>query len=122
MHLMLKVSKQAEVFSKDYFKKLYKSEERAWLKLQQDVANVKFEDAFPEELTLEDVSGSPIDPEDYEEIKTEYFKMRELVSVTYADRPPFDSALEKKKFIQALNYNTKSLKSKLSEVILSHVV
>jgi hypothetical protein len=32
-HLLLRVSKNAEVLSEDYFKKLYKREEKAWLRL-----------------------------------------------------------------------------------------
>ncbi len=41
-HLPLKVSKKAEVFSEDYFKKLYKSEEKAWLSLQENDSNETF--------------------------------------------------------------------------------
>ena len=44
LHLLLKVSKKAAVFSEDYFKELYKREEKKWLQLQSEVSEVQFED------------------------------------------------------------------------------
>lgn len=49
-YLSLRVSKEAGVFSEDYFKKFYKSEEKAWLRLQEDASKVQFEDIYPEEF------------------------------------------------------------------------
>jgi len=121
-HLLLKVSKKAESFSAEYFKKLYAKEEAAWLKLQEDVSNVKFEDIFPEEFYMENVDGSPVDPDEYEEAKKSYFNMREQALLNYDEvRPVFDPEQEKKNFKQALRYNTKHLKSKLPNEILQKV-
>ncbi|NMO94934.1 DUF4085 family protein [Paenibacillus lemnae] len=50
LHLLLKVSKKAEVFSEEYFQKLYNSEEKVWLQLQEDVSKVEFEDVVPDEV------------------------------------------------------------------------
>lgn len=47
-HLLLRVSKEAGMFSEGYFKKLYKCEEKAWLKLWGNVSKVQFEDIYPE--------------------------------------------------------------------------
>jgi len=109
-HLLLKISKKAESFSEKYFNKLYEREEAAWLKLQEDVSNVKFEDIFPEEFYMENVDGSPVDPDEYEEAKKSYFNMREQALLNYDEvRPVFDPEQEKKNFKQALRYNTRLL-------------
>lgn len=49
-YLSLRVLKEAGVFSEDYFKKFYKSEEKAWLRFQEDASKVQFEDIYPEEF------------------------------------------------------------------------
>ncbi len=121
-HLLLKTSKQAESFSEDYFKQLYKKEEAAWLQLQEDVSNVKFEDVFPEEFYMEKVDGTPIDAEEFEEAKKSYFEMREQARINYENNPTiFDAEQERKTFKQSLRYNTKHLKTNLPENILQKV-
>lgn len=121
-HLLLKISKRAEFFSEEYFKKLYKKEEAAWLQLQKDVSNVRFEDIFPEEFYMENVDGAPVDSEEFEEAKRAYFEIREQALLEHDKNPPvFDVEQEKKNFKQALRYNVKHLKANLPTDILQKV-
>jgi hypothetical protein len=83
-HLPLKVSKKAEVFSSYYFKKLYKSEEKAWLQLQKDFS--------------EYANGSPLEQEEFEEVKKKYDKIQEQARLNFINIPAFDPEQEKKNF------------------------
>lgn len=120
-HLLLKVSKEAEAFSEDYFKKLYQSEEKAWLQLQEDVSKVKFEDIFPDEFHAENIDGTPLELSEFEEAKKAYFEMREQSRLDFINNPAFDPEQEKKNFKQALRYNVQNLKRSLPEEILKKV-
>lgn len=120
-HLLLRVSKKAKVFSEDYFKKLYKSEEKAWLRLQEDVSKVKFEDIYLDEFQAEDADGRPLEPVEFEETKREYFKMREQACLNFSDTPAFDPEQEKKNFKRVFRYNFKHLKENLPDAILQKI-
>jgi len=119
-HLLLRVSKKAEVFSEDYFKKLYKSEEKAWLRLQEDVSKVKFEDICPDKFQAED-DGRLLEPSEFEEAKKEYFEMREKARLNFVKIPAFDPEQEKKNFNQALQHNVKNLERNLPDEILQKI-
>lgn len=120
-HLLLKVSKKAETFSEDYFRKLYKSEEKAWLKLHEDASKVKFEDIFPEEFHVVNIDGTPLDSSEYEEAKRKYFEMREQARINFMNIPQFDPEKEKENFKQSFLNNVKRLKSSLPDEILRKV-
>ena len=120
-HLLLKVSKKAETFSEDYFKKLYKSEEKAWLQLHEDASKVKFEDIFPEEFHFVNIDGTPLDSSEYEEAKRKYFEMREQARLNFMNIPQFDPEKEKENFKQSFLNNVKRLKSSLPDEILRKV-
>lgn len=120
-HLLLKVSKKAEIFSEEYFKKLYKSEEKAWLRLQESVSKIGFEDVFHNEFHFERVDGKPLEPSESEEVKKMYLKIQEEARSSFANRPAFEPEKEKKNFKQALRYNVKHLKRSLPDAILQKV-
>lgn len=112
-HLNLRVSQKAEVFSEDYFRKLYKREEKAWLRLQEDVSKVQVEDIFPEDFQVAYVDGYPLEPSEIERVKKEYLELRERMLVNYLNRPAFDYEQEKKNFKKALQLNVIHLKRNL---------
>ena len=120
-HLLLRVSKKADVFSEDYFKKLYKSKEKAWLRLQEDVSKVQFEDIYPDEFQAEYADGHPLKPSEFEEAKKEYFEMREKARLNFVNTPAFDPEQEKKNFKQALQHNVKHLERNLPGEILQKI-
>lgn len=121
-YLPLKVSEKAEVFSEDYFKKLYKSEEKTWLKMQERFSKLTFEDLYPNEFVAEDDDGCPFEAEEYEKAKREYFEMREQARLEFVEHPPFEPEKEKKVFQQELFYNViKDLKENLPDEILQKV-
>lgn len=122
-HLSLKVSKKAEVFSEAYFEKLYRREEKEWLELQEEVANVTFEEIYPEEfeIHLENTDGSLIEGSELEELKREYFETREQACLSYEKNPPFDPEQEKKNFKEGFLYNIKHLRQNLPIEILEKV-
>lgn len=120
-HLNLRVSKKAEVFSEDYFKKLYKSEEEAWLRLQEDVSKVQFEDIFPEDFQFEYVDDCPVEPSEFEEAKKKYFEMRERMYLNFINRPAFDYEQEKKNFKKILKHKVMHLKRNLPNEILQKI-
>lgn len=120
-HLLLRVSKKAELFSEDYFKKLYKSEEKAWLKLQEDVSNVKFEDIYPDEFQAEYVDGRPLEAAEFEKAKKQYYEMREQARLNFVNISDFDSEQEKKNFKRALRHNVKYLRENLPDYILQKI-
>jgi hypothetical protein len=47
-HLWTRASKKAEVFSEDYFRELYRREEKNWLKRQKEIAKFQKVDLDPE--------------------------------------------------------------------------
>jgi hypothetical protein len=121
IHLLLRVSKKAEVFSEDYFKKLYKKEEKAWLREQEDASKVKFEDIYPDEFQAVYADGRPLEPSEFEETKKEYFEMREKARLNFINIPTFDLGQEKKNFKQALQHNVKYLERNLPDEILQKI-
>ncbi len=121
LHLLLNVSKKAEVFSEEYFRELYKREEKKWLKLQKEVSEVKFEDVYPEEFYAEYADGSPLEESEFEAAKKEYFEQREQARMSFCNLPSFDSERERKIFKQSFHNNIKHLKSCLPESILRKV-
>ena len=121
LHVLLKVSKKAETFSEDYFKSLYKREEKKWLKLQKEVSEVKFEDIYPEEFYAECADGSPLEESEFEEAKKAYYEQREQARASFDQIPAFDPEQERKNFKQSFKSNIGVLKSKLPEEILQMV-
>ena len=121
LHLLLKVSKKAEIFSEDYFKELYNREEKKWLKLQKEVSEVKFEDVYPEEFYAENADGSPLEESVFEEAKKAYWEQREQARLNYNRFPPFDPERERKNFRQSIRNNIRVLKEKLPEDIIEKV-
>ncbi|KPU44473.1 hypothetical protein OXPF_19670 [Oxobacter pfennigii] len=107
-HLLLRVSKKAEAFSEDYFKKLYKSQEKAWLRLQEEVSKVQLESVvYPDEFQAEYADGRPLEPSEFEEAKREYFEMREKARLNFVKASAFDPEQEKKNFKKALKNRDK---------------
>jgi hypothetical protein len=97
-HLPLKVSKCAEVFSSYYFKKLYKSEEKAWLQLQKDF----FEYANGSQLEQEELPA--FDPEQ----EKKNFKKEFRHNVKHLKRNLPDEILQKIADIRVLALNRAS--------------
>lgn len=120
-HLSLRISKNAEVFSEVYFKELYKSEEKAWLRLQEDDSKVQFEDIYPDEFQAEYADGRPLEPSEFEEAKKEYFKMREQARLNFLNTPYFDPEQEKNNFKRSFRYNVKHLRENLPDKILRKI-
>lgn len=121
LHLLLKVSKTAEAFSEEYFRELYKREEKNWLKLQKDVSEVKFEDIFPEDYHAAYPDGTPLEESLLEEARKSYFEQREQARLKFNNRPEFNIEEKKKRFKQSFRYNLKRLKNSLPESILLKV-
>ncbi len=121
LYLLLKVSKKAEAFSEEYFRELYRREEKNRLKLQKDVSEVKFEDIYPEEFNAEYADGSPLEESEFEMAKKAYFEQREQARIHFGKLPSFDPDRERKKFRQLFRYDIKRLKNCLPESILMKV-
>lgn len=121
LHLLLKVSKTAEAFSEEYFRELYKREEKNWLKLQKDVSEVKFEDIYPEDYHAAYPDGIPLEESLLEEARKSYFEQREQARLKFNNRPEFNIEEKKKRFKQSFRYNLKRLKNSLPESILLKV-
>ncbi len=121
LHLLLKVSKTAEAFSEEYFRELYKREEKNWLKLQKDVSEVKFEDIYPEDYHAAYPDGTPLEESLLEEARKSYFEQREQARLKFNNRPEFNIEEKKKRFKQSFRYNLKLLKNSLPESILLKV-
>lgn len=121
LHLLLKVSKTAEAFSEEYFRELYKREEKNWLKLQKDVSEVKFEDIYPEDYHAAYPDGTPLEESLLEEARKSYFEQREQARLKFNNRPEFNIEEKKKRFKQSFRYNLKRLKNSLPESILLKV-
>lgn len=116
LHLLLKVTKKAVVYSEDYFKELYKWEEKKWLKIQKEVSEVRFEDIYPEEFNAVYADGSPLEGLDFEEAKKVYYEELEEARLSL-----FDPERERKNFRQKFRNNIKVLKEKLPEEIIDKV-
>ena len=102
-HLLLKVSKKAEVFSEEYYKELYAKRETEQLRMDEEVSKVKFEEICSEE---EFVSH-----EEFENARKDYEK----------NSLKFDPEETKKNFRTAQDYNIELLKTSLPEEILAKV-
>ena len=121
LHLLLKVSKKAAVFSEDYFKELYKREEKKWMKLQKEVSEVRFEDIYPEEFNAVYADGSPLEEPYFEEAKKVYYEERKKAKLCFGKLPSFDPERERKNFRQTFRNKIKVLKEKLPEEIINKV-
>jgi len=120
-HLLLKVSKNAESFSEDYFRDLYKHEEKKWIELQKEVSEVKFEDIYPEVFHATYPDGTPLEESLFEEARKSYFEQREQARLDFNNRPEFNVGEEKKRFKQSFRSNVKHLKRSFPESILVKV-
>ena len=121
LHLLLNTSKKAEVFSEEYFRELYRREEKKWLELQKEVSEVRFEDVYPEEFYAECLDGTPLEGAEYEEARKAYFEEREQARASFDDKPKFDPEQERKIFKRSLHDNIAVLKKRLPEEILGKV-
>lgn len=101
LHLLLKTSKKAEVFSEEFYLKLYAKKEAEQLKFEEECSNTKFEDLFDE-------FDFP-SKEEYEQAKSEFAPEK------------FDPEETKRKFREAQEYNIERLKNDLPEEILEKV-
>jgi len=108
MHLLLKTSKKAEIFSEEYYNELYKRKEKDWIKQQKDISNVKFEEAFPEYANTLFLSEDE-------------HKEREKLLIKYNERRPFNPIQEKEQFKCLQKDYIKLLEYKLPTEILSRV-
>lgn len=120
-HLGLRASKEAEVCSEKYYKKLYKREEQAWLRIQEDVSKVKFEDIYPDGFRTEDFEYLSLNPDQLEAAKNEYDEMRENYRTYSENKSTFSPESEKKIFRQNLRQRIKNLKNNLPYEILERV-
>ena len=118
LHMFLRISKNAEAFSEDYFKKLYKRKEYKfvhWRKTSYLYSkDIKFEDIWPEEP-----QGGFID--ESEQAKKAYFEQREKAKVIFANRPPFDSEQAKADFEKQFSVRLNMFKENLPDDILQKV-
>lgn len=121
-HLSLRVSKKAEVFSEDYFKYLYKKEEKAWLRLKKDASKLRFEDVYLDDFHAEYADGRPLEASEMEEAKKEYLKKREEARLNFANIAHFDREQEKIKFNQTFKNNVNYLQRNLPDKVLQKVV
>ncbi|MBO4432861.1 MAG: DUF4085 family protein [Clostridia bacterium] len=124
--LPFRVSKKAETFSEDYFKKLYRREEKKWLDLEKEASELTFEELYPEEFPEEDyfeeVEGFPPYTEaEKEEARRQYYEEREQARIDYEEPPPFNPDKERKIFKRLFNDNVKCLKEDIPEDILKKV-
>lgn len=122
LHLLLRVSARAEAFSEDYYRELYRREEKKWLKLQKEVSEVRFDDIFGGEFEDVFVDASELLNEaEIEQAKQEYNATRERARTYFENQPPFDPEEERKNFRRSMLDNMKILKKKLPEEILRKV-
>ncbi len=123
LHLLLRVSKKAETFSEEYFRKLYKQEEEEWLKLQKAASEVKFEDIFPEDFSEVESELYELDlsPSEIEAAKEEYIEERERARLDFEELPPFDEDAERKNFKRRFNFSKRRLKEVLPDEVLQKV-
>ncbi len=108
MYLSLKVSKKAENFSEEYYRDLYKIQEDEWLRLQNEMYKVKFEEIYPEYANI-----TILNKEKYEE--------RERRLEDFNKTTAFDLEKAKKEFNELHKSNIENLKNKLPEYILNDV-
>lgn len=73
-HLLLKATKNAAVFSEEYFRNLYNDKERAWLRLMKNIFKVSFKDFYPEEFYIDDNLVHFLTPEQLGEEKRIFSK------------------------------------------------
>jgi len=101
----IRVSKNAEVFSEEYFQKLYAKQEVAWLKREEEIHNRSIEEYYPEEF---DSKWYPYSTkEEIEEYRKKYPMEREQALLDYSNRPPFDREKNKKHFEQSFQFYIK---------------
>jgi len=118
---MLTISQQAEVFSEEYFKKLYRRKERKWLKELEEIAEINLAEVLPEELCFIPADGSATDEAELEEAKSVYDEFREKARESFENRHPFDPEQERKNFKKWFRFKVKELQEKLPEAILEKV-
>lgn len=103
LHLLLKSTKKAEVFSEEYYQRLYAKEEAEFLKMKEEASNMNFEDICSEEEFPSH--------EEFEEARKGFEE-------THVE---FDPEKLKESFREGHNYNIEMLKSTLPEEILAKV-
>lgn len=101
LHLLLKANKKAEVFSEEFYQKLYSKKEAEQLNFDEEISNEKFEDLFDED----DFPSK----EEYEQARESFVPEK------------FDPEDTKRKFREAQEYNIDRLKSDLPKEILDKV-
>ena len=121
LHLMLEVSKKAESFSEDFFRELYKREEKKWLECGKELYEFRFEDIFPEEFCAEYADGAPLEESEFEEAKKAYLEQRERAREHFENKPEFNPEQERKNFKRSLLSSINNLKKTLPEDILRKV-
>lgn len=114
LHSSLRISKNAEAFSEDYFKKLYKRKEYKYVNLVKTGYLFKFEDIWPEEPRGDFINES-------EQAKKVYFEQREKAKVIFANRPPFDPEQAKANFEKTFSVSLNTFKENLPDDILQKV-
>jgi hypothetical protein len=95
LHLSLKVSKKAEVFSEDYFRNLYKSEEKAWLRLLESYSDEELEKIYPGEFQTKYADGRQLELSEIEKGKKVYFKQALQSNIKRLKRNLPDEILQK---------------------------
>ena len=121
LHLLLKVSKKAEVFSEEFFRELYEREENKWLNLQKEVSELRFEDVYPEEFYAEYADGTPLEVSEFDKAKQAYLEERKRAKLNFDNIASFDPEKEREAFKLSFRDNIKVLKVKLPEEILQKV-
>ncbi len=120
-HLLLKATKNAAVFSEEYFRNLYNDKERAWLRLMKNIFKVSFKDFYPEEFYIDDNLVHSLTPEQLGEEKRSFFEKREQARFDFEKRCIFVPAEEKENFKKALLHRIKRLKKDLPDNILQKI-
>ena len=121
MHILLTVSAEAEVFSEEYFKKLYNEKEQEWVDLKKRVSEVKFEDVYPAEFQGRNIDGSPLEEQLFKKLEKEYFEDRERAREAHDKLPPFDPEKQRQVFALRFESSVKYLQSNLPAEILQNV-
>src|SRR5699024_10799435 len=99
LHLDLKASSKAQTFSEGYFRELYDRKEAAWLKIQEEIAALRFEDLNPLEFPADQIFPDLLVlPAEYRAAEAEYLHWRAKEEQHFVPSAPFDAETEKKRF------------------------
>jgi len=125
LHFNLGSSKQAETFSEEYFTTLYARKEKAFLKQQKEMSEVKFEDIYPEEgvADIPDfiVQRLSLTPEDIKAHNKAWLVEVAEARKNWTPPPPFDPEKAKKDFKVMYHMDLQELKEKLPTNIANQV-